>query len=148
MSFDEFAREVKAFADSNAVVNEVRKDLRKPLPALRAGIRESAVSKLPARGGLGKWVARATLTVRLRTAGRSSGIRLKLSRKSGKGKADLKALDDSGAVRHPLYGNRRHWYPQTVTPGFFTEPWEKASDDYEKVADQAFDRALDKIRRG
>ena len=147
-SFDEFARELRAFADSKAVVNEVRRDLRKPLPALRSAIRESAVSKLPARGGLGAWVARATLTVRLRTTGRTAGIKLKLSRKSGKGKADLKAMDDSGAVRHPLYGDRRHWYPQTVTPGFFTEPWKDSEDEWRRMADEAVDRAFDKIRRG
>lgn len=148
VSFDEFARELREFSDSNAIVNEVRRDLRKPLPALRKSIRESAKKTLPSTGGFGAWVAKASLTVRLRTVGRTAGIKLKLSRKSTKDKADLKALDDSGALRHPLFGNRKFWYPQTTTPGFFTDPWEDSADDWYKVADDAIDRAFDKIRRG
>lgn len=148
MSFDEFARELKAFSGSNAIINEVRRDLRKPLPALRREIRSSAKSTLPSQNGFGAWVARATLTVRLRTIGRSAGIKLKLSRKNESSKADLKALDDSGRVRHPLWGNRKRWFGQGVKAGFFTRPWEASADEWYKTADEAVDRALDKIRRG
>lgn len=148
-SFAAFANEIRAFNARGDVVNALRRDVRKPLPELRRDVRSSATSTLPAGGGLGAWVARARLTVKLKDSGRSAGIRIKVSRAAGDGdKADLNALDLAGAVRHPLHGNRKRWYPQRVTPGFFTKPWEAFRPKFIKVADEAVDQALDVIRRG
>ena len=33
---------------------------------------------------------------------------------------------NAGVLAHPLWGNRRHWYDQPVTPGWFTGPAEDA----------------------
>lgn len=149
VSFAQFAAELKAFSNSGAVVNELRKELRKNVPELRTAVRESARSTLPSRNGLGAWVARAGMTVRVKSAGRTAGIRLKLSRKSGDGdKADLDALDKTGKIRHPLHGNRGFWYSQNVTPGFFGKPWEKFRPRWLKAADDGLDKALEVIRRG
>lgn len=146
VSMEEFARELRAFSDRGAVVNELRKDLRKPIPKLRAEVRAHAVRILPHRGGLGAWVAAARFTVRFKDTGRSAGVRIKVSRKSTKDKSDLDSLDIEGVVRHPLYGHRKHWFGQKVPPGFFTDMWDK--QQWVEIADQAFDRALDKIRNG
>lgn len=149
VSFEEFANELRTFDQKREIVNEIRRDLRKPLPELRDAVRANALATLPNRNGLAKWVARAGFTVRVKDAGRSAGIRLKLSRKAGDGdKADLDKLDRHGRVRHPLYGHRGHWYDQPVTPGFFTKVWESFRPAWIKTADDALDRALDKIRRG
>ncbi len=146
VSFDEFANELRAFDQRKEVVNEIRRELRKPLPELRKAVRANT-SILP--GGLAAWVAKLTISVRLRDTGRTAGIRLKLSRKAGDGdKAELDKLDRHGRVRHPLYGNRGHWYDQAVPPGFFTKVWERFRPVWIQAADDALDRALDKIRRG
>jgi hypothetical protein len=146
VSMEEFARELRAFSERGAVVNELRKDLRKPLPKLRSEVRAHAVRILPHRGGLGAWVAAARFSVRFKDAGRSAGVSIRVGRKSGKNKSDLDSLDRTGTVRHPLYGNRSEWFGQKVPPGFFTEMWDK--QQWLKIADDAFDRALDKIRNG
>jgi hypothetical protein len=146
VSFEEFARELRAFSDKKTIVNEVRKDLRKPLPQLRKAVRRNAIAKLPSSGGLGQWVAQARFTVRFRDSGRTAGISIKVSRKSTKDRAELDKLDRLGQVRHPLYGHRGHWYSQSVPPGFFTDAWDKA--EWVAVADAAVDRALEQIRRG
>lgn len=149
VSFEQFAAELRAFSGRRAITNEVRKDLRKPLPKLRKEIRRNAMGTLPGTGGLNRWVAGAALRVRLRDSGRSAGISLKLSRKAGDGdKADLDALDRLGLVRHPLYGNRRYWFPQNVPSGFFTDVWDVEKEEFIATADAAMDRALDQIRRG
>jgi hypothetical protein len=149
VSFEEFAAELRAFDQKKEVVNEIRRELRKPLPQLRKAVRASAASVLPSSGGLAAWVAKASFTVRFRDAGRSAGIRLKLSRKSGDGdKADLDALDKTGRLRHPLHGNRGHWFGQVVPQNFFSRPWFSFRPVWIKAADDALDRALDKIRGG
>lgn len=146
VSFDEFRRELRAFDDRRVVLKELRAELRKPLPQLRKEVKRSAVAKLPAAGGLGAWVARGTVTLSARDRGRTAGIRIKVSRKSTKNKADLKRLNDAGRVRHPLHGNRKHWYPQEVTPGYFDAAF--YAQDWHGIADRAVDRAFDKLRRG
>ena len=32
---------------------------------------------------------------------------------------DLRSLDE-GRLRHPLFGDREHWYQQNLKPGWFT----------------------------
>lgn len=148
-SFEQFANEIRAFNARKDVVNALRRDLRKPVPELRRDVRASATSTLPAAGGLGAWVARARVTVKLKERGRSAGIRIKVSRAAGDGdKADLDKLDRYGETRHPLHGNRNHWYPQKVAAGFFTKPWDAFRPKFIKVADESVDKALDVIRRG
>lgn len=100
---------------------ELRKDLLRGLraaakPAVKE-IKAEARSTLPQRGGLAEWIAKSTIGLRTRTSGKSAGLRIE-GRKSGH---DLDALD-RGRLRHPLFGNRRHWFQQDIKPGFFTNP--------------------------
>lgn len=149
-SMDEFIAELKAFDGRKEVINEVRKALRKPaiLGNFRKRVRAHAIATLPGSGGLGAWVAKSSITIRFKDAGRRAGFTLRMGRKSGKGKADLNALDRSGRVRHPLYGNRAHWYSQQVASEFFSKPWEQYGSTIIDATDAAVDRAFDKIRNG
>lgn len=146
VSFEEFAAELRAFDGRREVVNALRRDLRKPLPKLRADVRANAIATLPSAGGLGAWVAAARFDIRFNDQGRNAGFRLKVGRKSRKGKSELDRLDTSGRLRHPLPGDRRQWFGQTVPRGFFSDVWDL--HEWERIADEAFDRALDKIRNG
>lgn len=152
VSFEEFANELRSFNARSEIVNEIRREMRKPLPELRSEVRSSAASTLPSSGGLAAWVAKATMTVRFKDTGRAAGLRLKLSRKAGDGdKADLDALDRTGKLRHPVFKRaraRERWVGQQVTPGFFTKVWERYRPKWVEAADAALDRALDKIRNG
>ncbi len=150
VSMEQFVTELKAFDGRREVINEIRRELRKPslLGRFRKLVRANALAVLPKSGGLGAWVAKSSINVRFKDAGRRAGFTLKMGRKSTKGKADLKKLDDSGQVRHPLHGNRLHWYGQAVASKFFTAPWEQYGGDIVQATDDAVDRAFDKIRRG
>lgn len=83
---------------------------------------------------LAKRVEQAKFTVKTR-GGRNPGIRITATGK-GKKKIDLNALD-RGVVRHPLFGNRRHWYAQRVTPLWFTRPMEANSGNVLRELEQA-----------
>lgn len=150
VSFDEFTAELKAFEGRKEVLNEIRRELRKPalLADLRTRVRWNAIAVLPSGGGLGAWVAKARMSIQIRDSGRTAGIRVKLGRKSGKGKAALEGLDNTGRVRHPVYGDRRQWFGQQVASRFFSNVWDQYADRWITAADDALDRALDKIRRG
>lgn len=148
VSFDEFRRELRRFEDRKVVLKELRAELRRPLPQLRKDVRAHAVEILPRSGGLGAWVARSTITLSVRDRGRSAGIRLRGTRRSGKGKADLKRMD-AGRVRHPSWGRKGpgNWHNQTVPDGWFSTP---AGDpqQWRDTVTAAVDRAFDQIRRG
>ena len=83
-------------------------------------IRESARSTLPRSGGLADRVADQAFAVRTSLVGKTGG-RVSIV---GRGMKELRDID-RGRLRHPLWGNRRHWYQQKVTPGFFSKPIEK-----------------------
>lgn len=100
--------------------------------ALRA-----AAGRLPSRGGLASLVASSGLSV----ARTGSGARIEAS-----GPVALTPLDE-GSLRHPLWGNRAHWYSQSVPSGWWSEAFQREApgiadelgDDVFKAADRLLD---------
>ena len=85
-------------------------------------LRQSARDVLPKKGGLNEFIATSAIVVRNSLAGNRAGTRIVARKKGGKkGWHDLEAFDD-GSFRHPVYGNRKKWVQQSVTPGWFTKP--------------------------
>lgn len=64
-----------------------------------------------------------------------AGIRVTATSRKGKS-IDLDSLD-RGRLRHPLFGNRRHWYNQTVPAGWFTRPMAANADNVQRELEQA-----------
>lgn len=147
-SIDAFIRDIRKFDGRKEVMRNLRRELRKPLPGVRVAIRARALATMPHRGGLAAWVARERVTAVIRLAGRRAGVKVKGSRKTPKGKADLRRLDD-GRVRHPSWGRRSpgDWHTQAVPPHYFTDP-ALEFDQWRDAAERAFDDALEVIRRG
>jgi hypothetical protein len=144
----QLAAELRAFDGRRAVVQAARRGIMRAVPSVRDRIRSFAVANLPSSGGLGRWVAAARVSVQIRYAGRSAGVRLRGARKSARNKSDLTGID-AGRVRAPSWGHRTaaSWHSQTVTPGWFTQP---AGEDrgFRDHVDAEIDLALDTIRRG
>lgn len=97
------------------IVNDMAKEIRRAGPAIRREVRAHIMAELPKRDGLNAWVARAPVRINVRRGATTAGVSVTVGRNSQTGRADLKGLD-AGGVRHPLYGNRKHWYGQAVTP--------------------------------
>lgn len=144
-SVDEFVRELRRFDGRRTVVQTMRRRLRGGQLEQRAATREAYLAELPKGGGLNVWAAASGVTVAIRYAGRLAGIRVRGSRKSGKGKADLRRLD-AGAVRHPSWGRRTRgsWHVQQVTPNVFTNSVDV--DVWLPTVDAVLDEALQVIR--
>lgn len=127
------AQRFKQAADSG-LRDEIGKTLFNTAPGVIDVIRMSARRTLPRRGGLAALIADSTFTTTPRSSPTSVSVRITAS-----SSVELKLIDD-GTVRHPLFGDRRYWYTQTVTPGWFTRPTErigpKVSADIETTLDE------------
>lgn len=146
MSFEAYARLLRKHADGGTVLKEMRAELRKPLPEFRRVLKSIAIALFPSGGGLGKWVAGTRVTLSVRDRGKTAGVRFIGSRKSERNESDLKRLNDQGRVRHPLHGNRGHWYQQVVAAHWFDLAF--ARMDWYGRAARAMDRAVSKINGG
>jgi hypothetical protein len=69
------------------------------------------------------------LSLSRRTGIDTPGITLRGTTRGIGGRRRIRRLDTTGALWHPLFGNRRHWYGQTshVRAGFFTGPAEHSA---------------------
>lgn len=87
-------------------------------------------------------VVGARYKVKVRS-GRTAGIYL--SATSAKGKSiDLASLDQ-GRLRHPLFGNRQHWYQQEVPAGWWTHPMEAGVPEVRAAIEGAVTRMVSKF---
>ncbi len=147
-SLQKLIADLKGFSNKKEVLKEFRKEVRKPVPAVRKAIRNRAKAILPALNGLGAWVAKASITVRFKLSGRSTGITLKAGRNSQTGRSDLRRID-AGRVRHPSWGRRGagQWHNQAVATGFFTKPTTE-TDAWKQAAVRAVDNAIKSLEGG
>lgn len=148
VSFAQLVVELRSFDQRREIVKALNKGLRAAVPPVRAAIRQTALTTLPAGGGLNAWVARVRINIRSRTSGRRAGIKLVGGRNSTGGRSDIRAID-RGRVRAPSWGRRGagQWHTTLVQPGFFTDTAAESTDWQEQV-ELATDRALDQLRRG
>lgn len=99
---------------------QLRRDLLKAIrdatKPTREEVRQSALANLPKRGGLADQIAASKLSTRTRLSGRRVGVRIE-----ARNAHDIRSLD-RGRLRHPLFGNRDHWFQQFVLKGWFSSP--------------------------
>jgi len=142
VEFQRAAIRLKA-ADA-ALVPLVRRNIRAATADVPAKVRESAVEMLPHGGGLNEWVASSQISTRTSFVPKTAGVTIRMSNKSaavqakrararaagknygGSASHDLVHIN-RGMVRHPLFGNRDHWYTTYVPKGFFDKPIAQAT---------------------
>ncbi len=112
-------------AGSGELRKELLRGIRQTNKPTIADIRASARDRLPHGGGLADIVARSSIGTRTRLSGKNVGVEIKGT--SGRLR-NLRNLN-AGRLRHPLFGNRKHYYEQPVEPGFFDDPIEKRADE-------------------
>lgn len=97
---------------------------------------------LPKRGGLNERVASTKIGVRVTTGSRSAGVRLVQGKKVVPG--FMGGENDTGTIRHPVYGNRKKWVAQSGLP---TGWWERPLLAMEPEAQRAMKAAMDAAAR-
>jgi hypothetical protein len=109
-------------------------------------VTKESAGTLPAAGGFAERVQGADFRVRL-MGGRNPGVRITVNAKSGK-PVDVAAVDRTGNVRHPLFGNRHSWHTTKAPAGWFTKPAEATAPDVRKDLEQAVARIERQITGG
>ena len=142
------ARQLRLLArDLDRAGKELRMELPKALKRAAApmveAIRADARERLPHRGGLAEYVAKATISVQVRTGANNASARLVGRRKQTRagGQVDLPAIN-RGRLRHPTYGHGP-WVTQTVPAGF----WDDGVTHAQGAVDRELQAALDQVRR-
>jgi hypothetical protein len=95
----------------------------------------AAAGRLPSRGGLGALVAQSSLSV----SRGASGATIRAS-----GPVALGPLDE-GSLRHPLWGNRAHWYSQSVESGWWSETFAREAQGIATELGRDVSRVADRI---
>lgn len=139
-----FAQLSRALKDAGR--GETRKELNRRLKdAVKPVIpktRAEAMRRLPQSGGLAKRVAKAPQRVQVKTGATTAGVKLVVgnSRSGARGA-------NRGAVRHPLFGDRDHWYTTKVPSGWFDDPANAAKPSLIAAAEDALQSICDDIAR-
>lgn len=126
------------------IVDAIRTDVPDYLPkrggyaeAVQADLAMSVVRR-STREGPG-----ATIRVTARPYQNSSNRSLRRTHTGRK----LKRLN-AGLLAHPLYGDREHWYSQTVRPGFVTEVAQQQLPEVREKIAEAVRRVTEMATRG
>lgn len=109
-------------AGDRQLINELRRTIRAATEPTRDAIQQSALDTLPQSGGLNRWAA-VKPTTAVNMTGKTSRVSVKAQVKGH----DIAALN-AGTARHPVFGNRKVWKANSVTPGFFDKPVEATSE--------------------
>lgn len=121
---------------------EMLQAIRTSAKPMLAAARASAAAELPTRGGLNTAVARSRFSVQTKTAARTAGVRLKATNPH-----EIGAMN-RGRLRHPVFGNRRVWATQSITPGWWTKPLEAHAPAVRTAVAAAVARAAVQIEKG
>lgn len=87
------------------------------LPAGRA-VKQELLDVMPKGGGLNVWLAQSSVRSAVLTGASSAGVVVRASKRGH----DLAAVNRTGVVRHPVFGNPKVWSTTTVPTGW----WERA----------------------
>lgn len=123
----------------DGVMATMRREINAETKPMRRQARDRIVGALPRSGGLNKWVGRLP-TASVRVERDRASVKVVLNRRGH----DLQAMNRRGLVRHPLYGNRAHWYSTPVPRGFYEDAVApEAREMVARVAD-AIGRAVER----
>jgi hypothetical protein len=149
LELGELARGLRQVGDTD-LLDEVRNAIQDAAAPIPDAIRSQLPERLPDRYAE-VLAADLIISTRLRTGRSRPGVSI-VAPERVRGAVFRRRLIrlNQGVLEHPLFGNRRHWYPQTdgVTPGFFTQPAEDSAPRVRKSIEDALDRVKDKIFKG
>lgn len=142
--FGKLAKELKQLGDKD-LRKELYSGIARAVRPLSREVKKGTPKFLPRRYAL-----ELSKSLRIQTKKRpfrDPGITLKAVSKTSRGKGrDLASLN-RGRLRHPLYGNRRYWYDQEVTPNWWTDPLLEGVDEVRKELVNVIDEIGKKLEK-
>lgn len=139
---------IRKMGADRTILTNLTKRIKTMTPEIRTAIRASAIATLPKRGGLGAWVAKSRVSVSVRRGPDTASVRVIVGRNSTGKRSDLADIN-AGSTRHMLFGNRKWWYPQRVTPGYVTTVVQgPLGDEFQAHTIAAIDDTIAEVLRG
>lgn len=109
----DLANRMKEVGDKE-IIPTLRRELNAGTKDTRRQIRDRIRSELPHAGGLDRWAGTMPSMSTHIERDRAS-VKLRLSKRGH----DLAAMNRTGLVRHPLFGNRKRWYETRIPSHWF-----------------------------
>lgn len=128
-------------AAARDLTRELRQGQRTAFRPLQKEIKVEAAATLP-----GAYAAVMARAVRVSVTVRPKGLSARVYGRGRKELRDVRAVND-GILRHPLYGQRAHWFTTRVRRGFVDRPWERTADRVLDESADAVERVLQEIAR-
>ena len=132
-------------AGERGLQRELNKGIREAVEPFREAFRQSALNKLPRKGGLAQRVVDQVIP-RPRKINSSKGVGLRVIATGKAGMRSLAALD-AGRIRHPVFNTDR-WVSQLVQAHVWSQPAEELGPKVTKEVRAALDRVARKIDGG
>lgn len=121
------------------LTKELQKGVRNGAKKIPTAVKQAVPDYMPS--GYAPVLARS---LQFRTKNLASGLTVQATAKGNPRPRRITAID-AGTLRHPLWGNRRHWYAQRVRAGFFTEPAENSRDAVRAELEKVLHDVAEKI---
>lgn len=135
------AKQLKAL-DDKKLTSELRKGMSRAVKPGMNAVKTSTPEYFPNR-----YAPIIASALQLRTANQAAGLRITATAK-GAGEPRRITAMNSGTLRHPLWGNRGHWYATRIKPGFFDEPLTRQAPAIRAELDKVLDQVAAKIAAG
>lgn len=140
---DQLARVSRALKQADPLLSkELAAGIRQATEPLKKEAEAELAAVLPKRGGAAAAISADTkvLTQR-RGRGRNPGVRLR-----SRSRRNVRRME-RGILRHPLFGNRDHWFNTIIKPGWFSRPITEGADDLRVELSRRLRIVADKIAR-
>lgn len=137
------ARNIKEVGDKD-LKRELHRGLNRAVKPLKLAVKAEALHRMPSG-----YAPVLTGSLKVGSSIRAAGaIKIRASAKGKRDNRDLRALDERGSLKHPLYGNRNRWYTTRIRPGFFTDPLVKGAHQVRAEVVQVINRVARKMQGG
>ena len=139
------ARLLEHHGRARTIRRRMGKDIRSGSEVITREQRSALTTGLPKRGGAATTITgQAKLSTRISLAtSRSTGVTIVDSWKGH----NVPAIDQ-GSLRHPLWGNRRHWFNTSIRPGLLSRPVERNRRRVQIAIIRTLDALAEEIARG
>lgn len=144
---DDLVRATKALKaageEGKGLRRELYRDLNRATKSVRQQMKEAVGDALPSGGGLAADVQKNTrFSTVTSTSSRNLGVRIR-----ARSKRSIRRMNNTGTLRHPVFGNRGVWVTQTVPKGFLDDPFEKAKPQLKRAVMQSIASVSSQIDR-
>lgn len=130
-------------AGDKPLQKHIRSSLQASAKQLSSEVIRKGASRMPVRGGLAARLLASRGGVTVSLSGRNPQVSIRATSREGYALRQI----DRGEVRHPLFGNRGHWYSQRVPEHAFSDAFKEGAPRVREDLARGIQAALDDIAR-